>query len=229
MIWRLLIGLSVAGALFGLSVAGALFAANPTATAGGQPHPYVTLGEGSFDNYPWAVRVKRPEGRVGAGAHGAQRPLLEVGVEEPPSAEPFEEGMVFGGHSPFPERLTAKGEPLVVINWGWAPPGSIWQVRMTAVGLAFAPAARRIEMTRCNGSPESTRLHRLNLQQARKTRLERFRFLAFAVRGEWCYEKMKIFNARGAKLWDSDQLANQGPPRMCEILLRCGWHTHGDA
>lgn len=194
-----------------LSVTVALLAVTPSAIAGNRPHPYVSLGRGHFGKYAWAVRAKRPEGREGAGPHGAQRPFLAVGVEEPASADPIEQGMVFGGHSPFPGYLTARGEPLVVTNLGFHGAS----VRMTAVALAFAPAARRIRFTFPDGSHETTRLRALNPRQARKTQLERFRYTAFAVPGGWCYEELASFNARGAKLWSAgeDELSDRGVGR----------------
>jgi hypothetical protein len=172
-------------------------AATSSALATYGQHPFVSLGGGHFGNYKWAVKARRPQGKAGAGFLGSQRPYLAVGVEEPPSADPFEEGMVFGGHSPFPRHLIANGPPLIITNLGFHGAS----VRMTAIAMAFSPAASRIKLTLCDYSQKTIRLRELNPIQAQKARLERFRYTAFAVRGNWCFRALASFNAQGKSLW----------------------------
>ena len=74
---------------------------------------------------------------------------------------------------------------------------------MTAVGMLFAPAARKVRITLSDGRQETIQLHRFTQRQARSARLNRFEYAAFATRGLWCAERMVSLSATGKVLWDS--------------------------
>jgi hypothetical protein len=175
----------------------ALLAATPTAIAEHQLTPFATLGSGKTGQYLWGVWAKRPGGREGVGPHAGQRPFLTVGIARPSLGHTYIEsdsGLGFG----IPGHLAAKRAPLIVTNTSGEG-----KAQITVIGMAFAPATRRIDLTRPSGNHETIWLHELNPKQAKKARLERFRYATFAVWGNWCFNQMVSFNAREARLWDS--------------------------
>ena len=77
---------------------------------------------------------------------------------------------------------------------------------MTAVAMVFAPADRMVEATLVDGSVQVISLHRLGAREARRARLERFRYTAFAVPYQWCVRHMESRNAAGNRLWRSGDI-----------------------
>jgi hypothetical protein len=74
---------------------------------------------------------------------------------------------------------------------------------MSAIGMIFAPAARRVRLTLAGGRPETVRLRKFDPARADGVRLPPFRYAAFAIHGEWCAERLVSLSASGAVLWDS--------------------------
>jgi hypothetical protein len=99
-----------------------------------------------------------------------------------------------------PGRLSSTEPPLIASA---AQPGTGPAPALTAIGMVFAPAARRVEITLRDGEQMTVRLHRLNSAQARRAGLVRFRYAAFVVRGTWCAERVVSKDAAGRMLWDS--------------------------
>jgi hypothetical protein len=96
--------------------------------------------------------------------------------------------------------LSRTGPPLIASA---AQPSSEAPVKMSAVGMIFAPAARRVRLTLPGGQTETLRLRKFDPAQADGVQLPPFRYAAFAIRAEWCAERLVSLSASGAVLWDS--------------------------
>ncbi len=182
----------VALALLGLCAATAI-------AAGTGPSPWVGLGGGKSGDYLWAVKAKRPAGPAGVGPEGARRPCLVVGTlwrVSPFSYHRSKNRQCVDADG----SLDPRGAPLVASG---AQPSSGGPADLTAVGMIFAPTARRVRVTECDGSSETIRLRELPADQASSAKLGRFSYAAFAVHGEWCAERLISEGASGRVLWDS--------------------------
>ena len=135
------------------------FSASPAITrADRASHPSVTRLRPD-----WKVRM----GRIRPTTHRARRCRPQSGPEAVHSrrdcVEPFPGPAKGYGVNvtetcvALPGRLTATGEPLILTN---GPLNG--RARLTAVGMVFAPAATRVEITRSDGSRTSLHLRELN-------------------------------------------------------------------
>jgi hypothetical protein len=167
------------------------------ASAAPATRAWVGLDNGRVGDYLWEVKAKRRQGS--AGRAGAERPCLLVGTT-------WELGPFNYRRSRFRActgpggRLTASEAPLIATG---VQPSSGTSVDMTAVGMIFAPAVRRVQVTLSDGRQQAIPLLKLKPSQARSARLDRFEFAAFAFRGLWCAERMVSESATGKILWDS--------------------------
>jgi len=142
------------------------------------------------------VKTKRKDG---AGSAGAQMPCLLVGTTW--ELGPFDyRRSRYRACAGAEGHLSAAAPPLIATG---VQPSSGESVDMTAVGMIFAPAARRVRITLTDGRQETIRLHRFSPRQAHSARLSRFEYAAFAIRGVWCVERMVSLSATGSALWDS--------------------------
>lgn len=187
---------TIAAAILGL----ALLAFPAPSGAGAFEHnAWIGLARGQLGDFQWSVKVKRPEGRAGAGPLGALRPCMLVGTKYEPGSAGFSRSQ-YRACASANGRLSASDPPLLrsggLTSTG-APAG------ITAVGIVAPPAVHRFRVTLSNGNTVPIPLHRLTRQQAHRARLGRFRYAAFAVRGNWCAERVVTLNAKGAPLWDS--------------------------
>jgi hypothetical protein len=198
----------LAAACLGLCVAPAASAA-PSA-----PRDWLGLAGGEVGAFHWTVEAKRPDGPAGEGSRATRRPCLLVGTTwriSPYSYRRSQSRQCAGrdGLSPSEPPLVARG----------ALPSSGAPTKLTAIGMFFAPAARRLEATLADGSHQAFHLKRLNTAQSRRAHLAPFRYVAFAARGEWCAERLVVENGSGRVLWDSGVDAYacgdaNGPPRF---------------
>jgi len=161
------------------------------AAAAAPADPWTGLQSGRVGEYVWEVKTKRKG--------GAQQPCLLVGTtwELGPFNYRRSRYRACAGEE---GHLTAADPPLIATG---VQPSSGEAVDMTAVGMIFAPAARRVRITLSDGRQETIQLHRFSRRQARSARLSRFEYAAFAIRGLWCAERMVTLSATGAALWDS--------------------------
>jgi hypothetical protein len=127
-----------------------------------------------------------------------------------------------------PEFLTATGEPLLVARPILQRGGS----SAVAVGFAAAPAAKKVELRNSDGTRRIIDLRRLNRFQARKTRMERFSYAAFVLRGRWCIDQLITLNSEGKPLWESaaqrcsaEDQARGNPAAALRQLLPLGKHS----
>ena len=161
------------------------------APAAAPSDPWTGLESGRVGDYAWEVKTK--------SKGGAQRPCLMVGTTWELSPFNYRRSR-YRACAGVEAQLTAADPPLVATG---VQPSSGEAVDMTAVGMLFAPTARKVRITRSDGRQETIQLHRLTQDQARSARLSRFEYAAFATRGLWCAERMVTLGAGGRVLWDS--------------------------
>jgi hypothetical protein len=180
-------------ALLGLFV----FLGARAASAAPATRAWEGLDKGRVSDYLWEVKAMRRQGT--GGRAGAQRPCLLV-------ATTWELGPFNYRRSRFRActgpagRLVAAEAPLVATS---VQPSSGTTVDMTAVGMIFAPAVSRVQVTLSDGRVQTVHLQKLKPSQARSAHLDRFEYAAFAFRGLWCAERMVSESATGRVLWDS--------------------------
>lgn len=158
---------------------------------------WVGLDDGRLGDYLWEVKAKRQV--EGGGSEGAQRPCLMVGTTWELSPFNYRRSR-YRACAGATGHLTAADPPLIATG---VQPSSGEAVDMTAVGMIFAPAARRVRITLSGGRQQTVQLHKFSPTQARSARLNRFEYAAFAVRGLWCAERIVSESASGKVLWDS--------------------------
>lgn len=186
---------------------------NGSATAAPRPGDWLGLAAGHVGDYKWSVEAKRPNGPAGAGRQEARRPCLLVGTLWQTSPYSFlrSKNRQCAGAS----GLSATDPPLVA---GGVQPSSGANAKVTVVGMIFPIAARRLRVTLGDGSRRTIHLERLSGGRARGAGLEPFSYAAFAIRGEWCAERLVSENAGGRVLWDSGidgyTCGSEGPPRF---------------
>lgn len=155
----------------------------------------IGLGGGRLGDYLWNVEAARQDGN-GPGA--AQRPCLMVGTKWQVGPLSFRRSR--SRECAGAAELTAAGPPLTAAG---AQPSTGGTPRLTAVGMIFAPAARRAQVALAGGRSMTIHLRLVSPASARDAGLERFRYAAFAVHGSWCVERIVSESATGRVLWDS--------------------------
>ncbi len=184
----------------------AVFAFGASAVAS-STDPWTGLDSGRVGEYYWEVKAKRQPG-AGSGRVAAHRPCLLVGTTW--ELGPFNyRRSRFRACAGAKGHLTAADPPLLATG---VQPSSGDRVKMTAVGMIFAPAVRRVRVTLADGREQTIHLDRFSAKQARTSRLSRFKYAAFAIRGLWCAERLVSQSAAGKTLWDSgtDELGCSG-------------------
>lgn len=178
----------------------ALLALAVAPAAAAKPRPWTGLAGGQVGDISWSVKAKRSAGRDGAGRGGTRRPCLLVGTKW--QVGPFDyRRSKFRRCAPTPPGGLSPSEPPLIASG--VQPGAGGAPRLTAVGMIFSPAARRVRATFSDGSRETIRLELPTPLQSQRAGLGRFRYAAFAVRGAWQAERLVSLNAKGRRLWDS--------------------------
>lgn len=185
------------GAVAGVVVFAALALATTAfaATSGS----WTGLASGRIGEYLWSVKTKRQGGPAGEGSEGAQRPCLLVGTTW--QTGPYSYRRTKYRSCVDPLRRIAAGEPPLIA--AAVQPQSGDPVKMTAVGMIFAGAARRARVTLSDGSQSTVALQPLTASKAHAAALGHLRYAAFGVHGRWCPSRIVSLNAGGRVLWDS--------------------------
>ncbi len=182
-----------------VAIAAATLAAGVTADAApATAGPLLGLAAGGAGSFHWSVGAKRPDGPAGAGGQGAERPCLLVGTTW--RIGPYNYRRSQSRQCAGADGLSASEAPLVAKG---VQPNSGSPAKLTAVGMIFAPAARRLRVTLADGSTKTIQLTKLDPARARAAGLAPFRYTAFAAHGEWCAERLVTESAAGRVLWDS--------------------------
>jgi hypothetical protein len=184
--------------LIALALIALAAAAVAPASAGETTRGWLDLAGGHLGEYRWTVETKRPDGAVGAGRRGTRRPCLLVGTVW--RTGPYSYRRSRSRRCTGRDGLSASQPPLVASG---TQPSSGGPAKLTAVGMIFAPQARRLRVVLADGSKRTIHLERLSRRQAHSAGLAPFRYAAFATRGEWCAERLVAENAAGRVLWDS--------------------------
>ena len=175
-----------------------------SSTGASLTRPFVFLGRGTQGrSLDWKISAYGREGRLPLAPHDLQRPCLEVETEETEGDATSLTGSAacYSGVEP-PGYLTATSEPLIVV--GRAPFGKK-ATALSAIGMAFAPVATKLEATFADGSTQTIPLRQLKPKQARKIGRMRFSYTAFAVKGLWCPTRLVSLNAAGQPLWEEQE------------------------
>jgi hypothetical protein len=183
----------------------------PATAAAPKQGPWLGLAGGKVGDFKWSVETKRPDGAAGAGHLARRRPCLLVGATW--QVSPFDLRRSRSRQCASASGLSPSGPPLVAKGVQSGGQGTI-----TAVGMMFAPAVRRVRATFAGGKTKTIHLSELTPVEAREAGLARFRYAAFATRGEWCAERLVGQSASGKTLWDSGvdgyTCGATGPPRF---------------
>jgi hypothetical protein len=162
--------------------------------------PYVSLGKSNLgERVRWGIIGYGREGRLPVRQQDRQSPCLEVEMEEIEGNDVFS---VTGSGACYIGELTATNEPLIVV--GRAPIGRK-ATTLSAIGMAFAPAATHLEVSYADGSTKTIPLRQMNPKQARKIGRMRFRYTAFTVKGLWCPTRLVSLDGTGQPLWEETE------------------------
>ncbi len=159
---------------------------------------WLELAGGTKGAYSWSIGVRAGRGPTGAGLLGARRPCILVRIGW--RSGPLEDHRSSYRQCATGAALRRSGPPLLASGM---QPSTGAPARISVVGMAFAPAARRVRVTLGGGARRTIRLHRLGSVRARSSGLARLRFGAIVVPGAWCAERLVSLNASGRVLWDS--------------------------
>lgn len=167
--------------------------------AAAQPGPWVVLGAGMSGAINWSVKVKDLAGPSGAGAQISDRPCILVGAFSRVDQFSFRRSssrQCVGGADP----LTADSPPLIATA---AQPSDHRSARVTAIGMIFGAAVRRVQIALDGGQLVTIHLRRMTRNGADSAGLDPLRYAAFTVRGAWCLEHLVSLDSTGTALWDS--------------------------
>jgi len=186
---------SIAALVIGLLLA--TFASPPPANA--KSDPWVSLGAGTTGAYDWSVKVKDLSAHPHAGAPGSQRPCILVGA----SSRIDRFSIIRSSSSQCAELsdpLTATSPPLIATA---AQPSDSASAKVTAIGMVFGAAVRRVRIALDGGHLMTIHLRRMTRGGAQAAGLTPLRYAAFTVHGAWCVERLVSLDATGNTLWDS--------------------------
>ena len=172
--------------------------AAPATAAAPKPGDWIELGGGSEGSYSWSIEAKTREGPTGEGPLGAQLPCLLADVSWQSGALEFHRSRYRQCAPPSP--LSRSGPPLVASG---AQPSTGAPVRMSAVGMIFAPGVHRVRVTFGGGRQETIALSKIDPAEAAASGVAGLRYAAFAIHGTWCAERLVSESASGKTLWDS--------------------------
>ena len=174
-------------------------AAAPAAGNPAERSPWVGLAEGRIGDVTWSVQVARPSGDSTEGRRVPGRPCLRVGTKLELNDYDYQRSK-YQGCTDASTHLAATQPPLIVSG---AQASSGMRVKLTAVGIVVAPAARLVQVTLDDGSQATIPLKQLSSEQEQRARLGSIRYAAFAVRGTWSVQRLVTQSRSGRTLWDS--------------------------
>jgi hypothetical protein len=170
---------------------------SPLAGAAPKSGSWIDLGSGSEGAFLWSASATSPVGhpRLEAAGGGRQVCLL--------ISTRWQSGALEYHRSRYRQcaptaALRRSGPPLIATG---GQPSSGARVRMSAVGMIFAPAVDRLRVTLADGRTETVRLR--SVLDPVASALPRLRYAAFAIHDEWCAERLVSLDAGGRTLWDS--------------------------
>jgi len=179
----------------------ATFASPPSANA--KSGPWVSLDAGTTGAYNWSVKVKDLAGHPDAGAQVSERPCILVGASS--RTDRFSISRSSSRQcAEISAPLTATSTPLIGTA---AQPSDRASPKLTAIGMIFGAAVRRLRITFDGGHLMTVHLRRISSKDARAAGVAPLRYAAFTVPGAWRVERLVSFDATGNTLWDSGSAA----------------------
>lgn len=177
--------------------------------------PEAALGGGKVGGFfgavsDWTVSAFGRERTRPQDPKDRRRPCLEVRIEARIKHNARGFHTIAGCYGP--GYTTPTSEPLIAVA---DMQGS------TVVGMAFAPAVTDLKASFADGRQETIDLPRLRPRQAKRIARERFRYAAFAVKGQWCPNHLVALNAAGLPLWELEEQgcpASSGADRWVEAM-----------
>lgn len=149
---------------------------------------FAILGEGKVRQQYWGIYVSR-----GAGPNGASEPCIqEVTFDE------------FGGYSTGSEcgALAPPGKwPVYTLSRSSVGMPNGRRVESSIIGMTLAADVTRVKLDLNPGKDISLRTRLLNPAQARKARVEQFRYLAFGLARSACIAAVSGFGLDGETLF----------------------------
>jgi hypothetical protein len=155
----------------------------------------------------WSVAIERTGGKDGEGEKGRLRPCLSASSAYPgtgaitESDPSFYEGNTWTLCVGYPS-LASDQEPLIVEGGEPTRRRGI-ESGFTVVGIAFAPTVASVVLTNYDGTRMRLATEQLTAAQAKQARLRRLRWIAFALEGPYCVDRLRTFGASGEQLWNS--------------------------
>jgi hypothetical protein len=166
-------------------------------------NPTVLIGHGHFGLRHWFVAATQDENRKGI--------CFEAGA----FLRTPRNGVEGGGQCSAP---AVKRGILRTVSVSGANAGT---VAMTVVGGAFNLAVKSVEVTSFDGTTERLVPRKVPASRAAGSTVANFRYLAFAVRGPWCAERLVTIGSDGRPLWETDWESIGGYARSRDPRSAC--------
>jgi len=149
-------------------------------------NPTILIGHGHFGQRHWFVAATQDENRKGiCFESGAYFRTPRNGVEG-------------GGQCSAPAVKRGILSTVVV------PGQRADTTAMTVVGGAFNKAVKSVEVTSFDGTTQRLVPRRASGPRVAGSTVANFRYLAFAVRGPWCVERLVTLDSAGHTLFETD-------------------------
>jgi hypothetical protein len=149
-------------------------------------NPTVLIGHGHFGQRHWFVAAAQDGNRKGI--------CFETGayVRTPRN------GVEGGGQcsAPAVKRGILQTVPM--------PGARADTTAMTVVGGAFNMAVKSVDVTLFDGTTERLSPREVSASRAGGSTVANFRYLAFAIRGPWCVERLVTLGSAGQPLFETD-------------------------
>jgi hypothetical protein len=162
----------------------------PAISKAAAPASWMGLDSGRVGNYLWSVKTK---------PSATSSPCLLVGTTW--ELGPFNyRRSRYRACAGADDHLAATEPPVIATS---VQPATGSSIDMTAVGMLFPRAARKVRITFQSGRRATIPLHRIHPSSAQASKLARFQYAAFAVHGLWCAAQIVSVDSGGKVLWDS--------------------------
>ena len=153
--------------------------------AGARPsgvgHATVALGKGEESGFGWGVYAHRDKGRS-----GGKRPCITVRLLH-------REGQFVGESDSVVCKALPPTGPFIILSESVGEGNS----EFTVYGLAYAMRVSKLSLQFSSAGARTVQLHTLSQRQRRRSGLRRFRYGAFALRGDNCLEEVTGFDSSG--------------------------------
>jgi hypothetical protein len=149
-------------------------------------NPTVLIGHGHFGQRHWFVAATQDENRKGI--------CFEAGA----FLRTPRNGVEGGG------QCSAPAVKRGILRTVSVPGARADTIAMTVVGGAFNVAVKSVEVTLFDGTTERLVPRKISASRAAGSTVANFRYLAFALRGPWCVERLVTLGSAGQALFETD-------------------------